>query len=82
MTMTKDGLMRPEGTKRLATSAEAAVVEDLIERIGISETLNLLAAACALKSFVLDDAKARNAWSELGVAISDVADGASLDTLY
>ena len=59
---------------RLATSAETAVVEDLIERIGISETLNLIAAVCALKSFVEDDKDVREQWSELGVKISDIAD--------
>ena len=59
---------------RLATSAETAVVEDLIERIGISETLNLIAAVCALKSFVEDDKGVREQWSELGVKISDIAD--------
>ncbi len=58
----------------LATSAETAVVEDLIERIGISETLNLIAAVCALKSFVEDDSEVRELWSNAGVSISDVAD--------
>ncbi len=64
----------------LATSAETATVEDLVERIGISETLNLLAAVCAVKSFVEDDPKVRMQWSSLGVAISDAADSA-LDTV-
>jgi HD-like signal output (HDOD) protein len=64
----------------LATSAETAVVEDLIERIGISETLNLLAAVCAVKSFVEDDKDKRQQWSNLGVLVSDAADSA-LDTV-
>jgi hypothetical protein len=46
----------------------------LIERIGISETLNLLAAVCAVKSFVEDDPRVRLIWSDAGVKLSDVAD--------
>ena len=65
---------------QLATSAETAQVEDLIERIGISETLNLIAAVCALKSFVLDDRELAVKWSALGVLVSEAADSA-LDTV-
>jgi hypothetical protein len=64
---------------QLATAAETAVIEDLVERIGISETLNLLAAVCALQSFLRDSIEARAKWSGLGVSLSELADG-FLDT--
>ena len=59
---------------QLATAVETAQVEDLIERIGISETLNLLAAVCAVKSFIEDDREVRIKYSMAGIALSDLAD--------
>jgi HD-like signal output (HDOD) protein len=59
---------------QLATSAETAQVEDLIERIGISETLNLLAAVCVTQVFNTTSKLEQKRYQELGERISDLAD--------
>jgi hypothetical protein len=59
---------------QLATSAETAQVEDLVERIGISETLNLLAAVCVTRVFHTEVELQQAKYQLIGERISDLAD--------
>jgi HD-like signal output (HDOD) protein len=59
---------------QLATAAETAVIEDLVERIGISETLNLLAAVCAVHALNYGEGLTAQRYNKLGVSISELAD--------
>jgi hypothetical protein len=60
------------------TEADATAVETLIDRIGLEETLNLIAAICVGKSFHIlasyDDKGLSDAWRYAGDVVSTAAD--------